>query len=523
MIPAVAKRGTSFKGAGLYYLHDKRREGEQTRDTSERVAWTHTRNLATDDPDFSLRIMAATAMDKERLKQQAGIKNTGRKTKGDVYAYSVSWHPEEAGKFDKAAMLEAAEQSLEALGASEHQALIVAHQDEAHPHVHIIVNMVNPTNGKNLATSNDFRKLDKWAYEYRREREEEYIYAPKRAKKHEAIAERKRGNVVPFVRGDKNIPRSIYKEFDEARDTTERTERREGLNAQRAADLKLSQTGKHMASRHKNQWTVLSREYADKKQLISREYFKAKKQGTAEIQQANKTLFAEMKRRQWTEQKRFERFEKTLGGRIQNALAAMRENGDRNIIKAAFNLAYRRSAMTNRHAQQLRDFRASEKRSIADEVKRLNARRLHKLSQARIVFSADRHALIKHQDVERDDLKAAWRTRNARKAEAFAVLKAKRHFKEHDEIVRPPNAKGQKETLGTSQQRAQKRGADDILAKQQAKAKAKEKLADTGKLTPEEEELLDQSEVVEAKREFKRGTGKRRSRARVRKRTRRDD
>jgi len=73
MIPQVAKRGTSFKGAGLYYLHDKRLEGETEKLTSERVAWTETRNLMTDDAEFSLRIMAATAMDKDRLKEAAGI------------------------------------------------------------------------------------------------------------------------------------------------------------------------------------------------------------------------------------------------------------------------------------------------------------------------------------------------------------------------------------------------------------------------------------------------------------------
>ena len=39
MIAQIAARGTSFKGAGLYYLHDKKA------DTSERVAWTQTRNI----------------------------------------------------------------------------------------------------------------------------------------------------------------------------------------------------------------------------------------------------------------------------------------------------------------------------------------------------------------------------------------------------------------------------------------------------------------------------------------------
>ena len=46
MVPAVTEGGRSFKGAFAYYAHDKRREGEAERLTSDRVAWTHTVNLA---------------------------------------------------------------------------------------------------------------------------------------------------------------------------------------------------------------------------------------------------------------------------------------------------------------------------------------------------------------------------------------------------------------------------------------------------------------------------------------------
>ena len=45
MVPSVAKTGRSFVGAGRYYLHDKRREGEDVRTSDERVAWTETRNM----------------------------------------------------------------------------------------------------------------------------------------------------------------------------------------------------------------------------------------------------------------------------------------------------------------------------------------------------------------------------------------------------------------------------------------------------------------------------------------------
>ena len=49
MVPKVAGKGRSFMGAGMYYLHDKKAE------TSERVAFTHTVNLPTRDPDKAIR------------------------------------------------------------------------------------------------------------------------------------------------------------------------------------------------------------------------------------------------------------------------------------------------------------------------------------------------------------------------------------------------------------------------------------------------------------------------------------
>ena len=56
MVPKLHAKGSSFKGAALYLLHDKNRA-----QTGERVAWTETRNLAVDDPETGWRIMAATS------------------------------------------------------------------------------------------------------------------------------------------------------------------------------------------------------------------------------------------------------------------------------------------------------------------------------------------------------------------------------------------------------------------------------------------------------------------------------
>ena len=85
MIPKIAARGTSFKGAHQYYGHDK------NADTSERVLFFETLNMRNDDPDKAWKIMAATAMREEELKKAAGIHWNGEATQKPVYAFSLAW------------------------------------------------------------------------------------------------------------------------------------------------------------------------------------------------------------------------------------------------------------------------------------------------------------------------------------------------------------------------------------------------------------------------------------------------
>ena len=54
--------------------------------SSERVAWTETRNIASDRPEVATRIMIATAERADQLKAEAGIAATGRKAQKPVLA-----------------------------------------------------------------------------------------------------------------------------------------------------------------------------------------------------------------------------------------------------------------------------------------------------------------------------------------------------------------------------------------------------------------------------------------------------
>jgi hypothetical protein len=190
MIPHIAQRGHSFKGAGMYYLHDKQAS------TSERVAWTITRNLPTERADVALKCMAFMDVQARKAREESG--RVGRKqTAGNVFAYSLSWHPDQQP--DSTEMRRAAEVSLARLGLWEHQAVLVAHNDTAHAHVHVIVNLVHPDTHKVADLSYSKRKLQEWASEY--EHEDGVIYCEERERNAER---RKNGERTKYQ--DERVP-----------------------------------------------------------------------------------------------------------------------------------------------------------------------------------------------------------------------------------------------------------------------------------------------------------------------------
>ena len=83
MIPRI-QTGNSFKGAGLYYLHDKKLEGESERLTTDRVAWTHAINTLEEEPEAVLAEMRQTAFDQQLLKHLSGNRLDGRPTERTV-------------------------------------------------------------------------------------------------------------------------------------------------------------------------------------------------------------------------------------------------------------------------------------------------------------------------------------------------------------------------------------------------------------------------------------------------------
>ena len=124
---AVSSSGKSFRVLAAYLANG--RSGEE----QERVAWTASRNLATEDPELAATFMRATAARSDRVEKP-------------VYHVALSFDPNDS--VDRAAMERVAVRVLDRLGLAEHQALIVAHRDRAHAHLHLLVNRVHPETGK---------------------------------------------------------------------------------------------------------------------------------------------------------------------------------------------------------------------------------------------------------------------------------------------------------------------------------------------------------------------------------------
>ncbi len=174
MIIRIQANGGSFRGAGLYYLHDKSAdhslENHLKPKTDERVWFTDTRNCLSMDPDRALEEMWRTAEDQAYLKMQAGVKRGGRTCEDPTKTLSLSWHKDDQPTPEH--MVEATDALMKHMGWDAHQAVYVGHNDTEHRHIHIILNRVNPDNGRTLDDFREQKRAQSWALEYERSQDQ---------------------------------------------------------------------------------------------------------------------------------------------------------------------------------------------------------------------------------------------------------------------------------------------------------------------------------------------------------------
>lgn len=145
----------------MYILHD---HGQKTRD---RVDWVMTQHLGDTSPDDAWKPMRDTWEDRTKLKILSGVPTTGRDNTAPVLHYTLAWHKDD--KPTQEHMQAMALETLKVMGLGEHQAVIAAHADKVHLHVHVVVNTVHPETGKTAALKYTKEKLSQWAQAYERE------------------------------------------------------------------------------------------------------------------------------------------------------------------------------------------------------------------------------------------------------------------------------------------------------------------------------------------------------------------
>lgn len=416
MVPKVHPKGSSFAGAAAYLLHDKDRA-----DTAERVEWTATRNLATDNPHLGWRVMVATALDQNRLKEQAGIANTGRKSSKHVLHLTLSWHPEQNPT--KEQMLEAADGALGALKASDRQALIVAHNDELHPHIHLMINRVSPRDGRLLSSSNDRLALSKWAESY--ERDHGKIYCDERV-----LNNRLRAG-GSYVKGERNVPRHVFEALA-LQSSNDNSQINVVKAEERKKDHALALKGRNMTKQHNAAWSKLDDDFQQRKADIARTLKKETSKAEARIANEMRPEWKALYARQDAEKRTFESLEKTLFGRTSNMVRTIQVTAkdlggaESGILRRSFgiltNAGQRLEYFEKAQARDRAALAAKKARRVAIVTGVLKAQRDGKLGAARKLFLSERKTLFKRQEIERDEHRAGWAARNAERNLQFSRL-----------------------------------------------------------------------------------------------------
>ncbi|WP_111560144.1 relaxase/mobilization nuclease domain-containing protein [Paracoccus sediminilitoris] len=440
----IAAQGRSFKGAMAYYTHDKRapspeggvaaaREGAGPHPaSSERVAWTETRNIASDRPEVATRIMIATAERADQLKAEAGIAATGRKAQKPVLAYSLAWHPTEAGKLDRAEMSRAANDSLRVLGLEKHQAVIVAHRDTAHPHVHVIVNRVSPEDGRMAKIDPArVRALDRWANEYEKARGQ--VVSPERAAKYERVAEKQRQYPDPEARRA-HVAEKAAGRAQAARERQEAASGASGLPEARKAAQGASERPQSQAAilreisaatkeRHRQEWVALRGGYAAQKAEIASAHKGKTREVLAAHKRDTKPDWAAQFRGERDGARERQRMERGLIGRLSLSIAAAREQHREQggsfakLVAVNFLSKERREGAFAAASQRDRAaLSARLNRELGGKLEPLKAGRAFEMGQALERFKEDRSDLVDRQAGEWGKIREAWKQVGREKA-----------------------------------------------------------------------------------------------------------
>lgn len=429
--------GKSFKGVFQYLQHDKRLEDEDVRTTTDRVEWTEFRNIVTDNPELAYRIMAATAAQQDELKRQAGKSVAGNKSDQVVFHYSLAWHPDEKESLSKDEMLRAADQSIEALGAEGHQAAIIAHNDTEHPHVHVVINRVNPEHGKMLDLWKYQERLSKWALGYEQARG--MIYCEQREENW------KRRDQGETFSAEKDNAYHLHEQ--RSADPANDNDAAKIVAEQKAKDAALAKDGEAMHQRHSGEWKDLSSWYAAGKDKIAGrnqpDHPTPFSRAASDVKVQFKPLRSQLGRQQWRETKDFEKREQAILGKLENTLKAVKVakelgGAQSSLFNHIISSAARKATLDKLHRAQWRKLNGQQKAAIGEAIAKVKQDQAEAYKAHRQQFDAKRTALKLDQAEQRRELRQKWATRKIERSRAFEIVRLSETFKKEAKAAPEP-------------------------------------------------------------------------------------
>ena len=429
--------GHSFKGLSAYCSHDA-----GASKNSERVAWTATRNVEA-DPDQAWKVMAATAAMADSLKADAGIR-AGRKTKhGPVMHLVVSFTDGEPT--DRKSVERQIDGMLSKLGvdpsamrskskpkrrqfANEHQVQMWAHEDTDSFHVHLSINTVHPEHGIRLPTSNNYRKLQRWALAYSKAHGTDHL-TPARE---ENVQARQQGEYV------KHPDRPHRKAFEEAQALLEFTgseaEAKAILKEQKTKDQAVYEKGRALKSSLRAERDAIEDRYLKEIAQAARLRRRDENRARAEIRERFRPVWRDLADKQAHEFETFEALETSFFGRTKNILKVIQKTGTDKGSNLA--RAFRIISSADDRRKQLERSQALERRAVQGRVDQalsdsvMSSRTLEseRVSLARSQLKTELKAFRVKRADSLEAHGAAWRKRNK---ERRAVLQQRQsdHFK----------------------------------------------------------------------------------------------
>ncbi|MEM7811347.1 MAG: relaxase/mobilization nuclease domain-containing protein [Planctomycetota bacterium] len=448
-------RARSFKGLASYCLQDADRKG------SERVVFAETRNLGTDDPDAAWRVMAARYYMQDELKKRNGIRPGEHKGAKPVGHLVLGWRDDEAEAqgLDRRMMITAAEDALKSIGADNHQAIIVAHNDTEHPHCHVIINLIGD-DGRLKKNWKEREKLSDFALDHEREHHGRPI-VDRRARHWE---DRRAGETPEPV---KKKPRDLY-ELDRA--VEEHPELQKFADEHRRKLAAFETAKADLKARQKKHCERLRWVLDERIKRTRDETGRAIRAHKSAVRQANKETWAETYKRQAADRRQFAKNEQALRGGIANAWrlidwkAALGPEGRpvRGALVTIFNLltseAARREAFEAELKQELTYRRAKQRQIEEAKAKELRVEEAATIKAHRAAYTRKAAAMKKRHARQDAALKERGQELTTERKAALARVREDRvELRWHERLTESAERKSRRRKSGEGRKPRQKR------------------------------------------------------------------